>query len=330
MAKKKIIRRKGGSKIGRKIGFSPSTKATEISEATIKELKGNTNSAERLWDGNKKVRAAKRKAGGANILEGGPADKKLQKSSPAKKVRKGEGKAVTDLKQPAAGSLGKTADDADTNIRSSKVAAKKANEFDKALSKKQKQLETYETKRDSLKGVDKIKFIAENQTRIKSLKASIKDMKSRGGPGGQSTIRYKKKAGGPIIKRKSPGKTTSPKVKKIMQDLDWTKGLTDDQIREMISGPHSDGRRRAKVKKKPSKVRKAKAGGPVVKKRGGGMTRQGLSPAEEARSGTMSQAKRKRYMKKGGIVKFNEGGVISGKIPSKNVIDYIYKMHKRP
>ena len=141
-------------------------------------------------------------------------------------------------------------------------------------------------------------------------------MKSRGGPGGQSTIRYKKKAGGPIIKRKSPGKTTSPKVKKIMQDLDWTKGLTDDQIREMISGPHSDGRRRAKVKKKPSKVRKAKAGGPVVKKRGGGMTRQGLSPAEEARSGTMSQAKRKRYMKKGGIIK--RAG--SGKAYNKKVM----------
>jgi len=265
MAKKKIIRRKVGSKIGRKIGFSPSTKATEISEATIKELKGNTNSAERLWDGNKKVRAAKEKAGGANILEGDSVSKKLQKSPQARKVRKGEGKAATDLKQPAAGSLGKTADDADANIRSSKFTAKKASEFDKALSKKQEQLKKYETKRDSLKGVDKIKFIAENQTRIKSLKASIKDMKSRGGPGGQSTIRYKKKAGGP-----------------------------------------------------------------VVKKAGGGMTRQGLSPAEEARSGTMSQAKRKRYMKKGGIVKFDEGGVISGKIPSKNVIDYIYKMHKRP
>ena len=52
----------------------------------------------------------------------------------------------------------------------------------------------------------------------------------------------------------------------------------------------------------------AKAGGPVVKKAGGGMTRQGLYPAEEARSGTMSQAKRKRYMKSGGVVKRAGGG----------------------
>ena len=39
-----------------------------------------------------------------------------------------------------------------------------------------------------------------------------------------------------------------------------------------------------------------------VSKKGGGMTRVGLSPAEEARSGTMSEAQRKRYMKKGGKV----------------------------
>jgi len=240
--KKPIIRKRRGRKIlpG---GGTKGVKATEAAEATMKELKGNRESAERLWDGNQKVRAAKFKAGGANILEGSPVDKKLQKSPQAQKVRKGEGKAAADLQQPAAGSLGKIADDADTNIRSSKVAAKKANEFDKALSKKQKQLETYETKRDSLKGVDKIKFIAENQTRIKSLKASIKDMISRGGPGGKSTIKYKKKTGGS-----------------------------------------------------------------VVKKRGGGMTRQGLYPAEEARSGTTSQAKRKRYMKSGGVVKRAGGG----------------------
>ena len=73
------------------------------------------------------------------------------------------------------------------------------------------------------------------------------------------------------------------------------------------------------------KINKAKAGG-VVKKAGGGMTRQGLYPAEEARSGTMSQAKRKRYMKKGGKVSYrNMGGVIGGKMPSNEVVNYLYQ-----
>tara|TARA_R100001143_G_C3318655_1_gene113649 strand:+ start:81 stop:443 length:363 start_codon:yes stop_codon:yes gene_type:complete len=73
------------------------------------------------------------------------------------------------------------------------------------------------------------------------------------------------------------------------------------------------------------KINKAKAGG-MVKKAGGGMTRQGLSPAEEARSGTMSQAKRKRYMNKGGQVRNrNIGGVIGGGLNSQDVVDYLYK-----
>ena len=45
-----------------------------------------------------------------------------------------------------------------------------------------------------------------------------------------------------------------------------------------------------------------------VKKAGGGMTRQGLYPAEMARAGTMSQAKRKRYMKKGGKITYRMTG----------------------
>ncbi len=69
-------------------------------------------------------------------------------------------------------------------------------------------------------------------------------------------------------------------------------GLTEDQIKEMISGPKVGGERRAKIKKKPSKVRKAKAGGPVVKKMGGGS----MNP--------------KKYMNKGGIVKRKTPGKI--------------------
>ena len=57
---------------------------------------------------------------------------------------------------------------------------------------------------------------------------------------------------------------------------------------------------RIKKKKKTSKKK--------VKKAGGGMTGVGLYPAEMARAGTMSQAKRKRYMKNGGKVGKKEQG----------------------
>ena len=65
-----------------------------------------------------------------------------------------------------------------------------------------------------------------------------------------------------------------------------------------ISIPHYDP-----YKKKKKKVKKA----------GGGMTGVGLYPAEMARAGTMSQAKRKRYMKKGGGItyKMTGGQVVS-------------------
>ena len=57
------------------------------------------------------------------------------------------------------------------------------------------------------------------------------------------------------------------------------------------------------------------------------MSHIGLYPAEEARSGTMSEAKRKRYMKKGGKVSYrNIGGVIGGTMPSKDVIEYLYQI----
>ena len=246
--KKKIIKRKGGSRIGRKIGLSGSPKATDIAEATIQELKGNRNSAERLWDGNEKVRAAAGKAGGANILEGDSVSKKLQKSPQAKKVRKGEGKAAADPQQPSGGSLGKTADMADAGIPKYMIDAYKAKGYDKGLKAKIEELTRAKLARK--KATENKDVIARAKSQQKYgpdfnktyLLNSIQDMIERGGPGGKSKTNFKRQG----IKRKAGG---------------------------------------------------------VVKKRGGGMTRQGLSPAEEARSGTMSQAKRKKYMNKGGLVK---------------------------
>ena len=61
-----------------------------------------------------------------------------------------------------------------------------------------------------------------------------------------------------------------------------------------------------------------KKSGKVVKRAGGGMTRVGLSPAEMARAGTMSEAKRKRYMAKGGLVKRKHAGKVGPKEQSYN------------
>ena len=64
---------------------------------------------------------------------------------------------------------------------------------------------------------------------------------------------------------------------------------------------------------KKLKVKNAKDGGQVVKKAGGGkMSHVGLYPAEEARSGTMSEKKRAKNMAYGGKVKkYSKGGRVN-------------------
>lgn len=65
-----------------------------------------------------------------------------------------------------------------------------------------------------------------------------------------------------------------------------------------------------------------KSGGKIMKKRHGGMTHVGLSPAEEARAGTMPQVKRRRYMKKGGTVSRAYGGSTKGSKPISTTGSY--------
>ena len=60
---------------------------------------------------------------------------------------------------------------------------------------------------------------------------------------------------------------------------------------------------RLKSKAIQDRIKKAAEGYPLSKKRHGGMTHVGLSPAEMSRSGTMSEAKRARYMQAGGYLK---------------------------
>ena len=181
-----------------------------LSKRAGQALKGGRKSARRQWSDNEIVRASQDTDAGVmrEVVSG--KGKIKQASSAAQRKREAEAKQAADPLQPSGGSVGKTAEQSDEGLQAFKVDAKKANDFDKALAKKEKQLENYKIKRDSLTGKAKIKFIAESKTKIDSLKASIKDMKSRGGPGGKSKIPYKKKKGG-TIKRKIGGKVGKPK-----------------------------------------------------------------------------------------------------------------------
>ena len=159
----------------------------------------------------------------------------------AQKQRKVEGKQAAALDQPAGGSVGQTAEQADTGIPAFKQAAKKAQDFDKVIVKTKEKIRKDKQKLKKLQTSLKA-YEGKNpplESKIKSLKETIKldqakltgggGMITRGGPGGRSKIKYNKK-------------------------------------------------------------------------KFGGMTGEGLYPAEEARSGIMSQVRRKKYMKKGGKV----------------------------
>jgi len=63
--------------------------------------------------------------------------------------------------------------------------------------------------------------------------------------------------------------------------------------------PHRGRLGSAEMKKR---IKEAAEKYPLKKKQRGGMTRVGLSPAEEARAGTMPEAKRAKYMAKGGKI----------------------------
>ena len=99
-----------------------------------------------------------------------------------------------------------------------------------------------------------------------------------------------------------PGGPNNPKGMK--DDLSiW--GVSD----EIISGlSGSDLRKAWKAQRNIMESRKEggkamkKKGGKVLYKRHGGMSHVGLSPAEEARAGTMSELERARYMQGGGPI----------------------------
>ena len=152
-----------------------------------------------------------------------------------------------------------------------------------------------------------------------------------------------KKSGGTIKRRTggvghSTGKGTS--LKKINKERkDWY-----DSKMEGTAGPYNPPKKRYRkrpatgaaqdypTKKTPkkasamgftkkdvakSKKRRTKK---TVKKQSGGMTHEGLYPAEEARAGVLSEKERRRFAKTGGTVKRKAGGMGLTKkdLPSKH------------
>tara|TARA_R110000764_G_scaffold5413_2_gene21446 strand:+ start:693 stop:1382 length:690 start_codon:yes stop_codon:yes gene_type:complete len=175
----------------------------------------NSHSATRLDESGKKVRMSKESNVPVMQEVASPKARKAaaakQNTSAAKAKRKAEGKAASDLTQPAGGSVGKTAEQANAGMRPSRVAAKNANDFDKALASKEKELADMRAKADDMKDrINKIEYLANNKSKMDALKASIKDMKSRGGPGGRTKIKYKKDGGG-VSKAMGEDRTRSPK-----------------------------------------------------------------------------------------------------------------------
>ena len=175
----------------------------------------NSHSATRLDESGKKVRMSKESNVPVMQEVASPKARKAaaakQNTSAAKAKRKAEGKAASDLTQPAGGSVGKTAEQANAGMRPSRVAAKNANDFDKALASKEKKLADMRAKADDMKDrINKIEYLANNKSKMDALKASIKDMKSRGGPGGRTKIKYKKDGGG-VSKAMGEDRTRSPK-----------------------------------------------------------------------------------------------------------------------
>ena len=180
-------------------------------------LRGTKDSATRLNEKGEKVRMSKESNVPVMQEVASPkarkAAAKKQNTPAAKAKRKDEGKQAANLTQPAAGSVGQGAAQADAGLPSYKVSAKKANDFDKALAQKEKQLAKMRARADAMKDrINKISYLAENKTKMDALKASIKDMKSRGGPGGRTKINYKK-GGGPlkaVDAKKNPGMSKLP------------------------------------------------------------------------------------------------------------------------
>jgi len=147
------------------------------------------------------------------------------------------------------------------------------------------------------------------------LKKAIKKFKDAGGKVSQIPTQTRKSAG---IQERIP---TAAERKHLQAELK----RINDQIRSLEritartgkagsgsgmsrSGPAEFGTQMRGSGRVPAASVEQKRGGTVMKKQAGGrMSRVGLSPAEMARAGVMSEARRKRYMNNAGTGVINRG-----------------------
>ena len=238
-----------------------------VARAGSKLVRSGIKGAKRLWDDAtgsvQKVRAAtgtKGQPGGVGTsAKGRRKGRKQQSSIPARQARKSESKTTTDLTQPAGGSAGRTIDQADAGIPSSKKAAKSATDFDKAIKATKEKLDiqkdTLKKLQKSLKAYGKGKNLPLRK-RIKELKEKIelnqakltgpKGMVSRGGP------RVNRKTGGQVVKKYKEGKQVASAA--------WMENLSQKQIDEILGKPTRDasGVKRHTKRKKINNPKKKK------------------------------------------------------------------------
>ena len=108
----------------------------------------------------------------------------------------------------------------------------------------------------------------DNKKKLEKLKRDVEFLKLKASPGKNKTVMGRHKA--------------NQKLKNVKEEIKHLKTSMTDMVK------------RHNIKKKE--------GGKVIQKKHGGMTHVGLSPAEEARAGTMPKDKRTRYMQGGGPI----------------------------
>ena len=91
----------------------------DVAKRAGQKLKGGTKSATRLNEEGKRVRMSKDTSAGVMREVGSKAGAKQQNTPAARKIRKAESKAAADVKQPAMGTPGATAEAADSGSTSS-------------------------------------------------------------------------------------------------------------------------------------------------------------------------------------------------------------------
>lgn len=224
----------------------------------------------------------------------------------SKKARKVKGKQAADLQTPAAvatpgsGEILRSGGPTPNvgGIRESAVIAKKMDSKGKTLTKKINELKKLEQETATLTGAARGKHMAQTAEKKKLLKESIRDMKRRGitpkRGGGKVVYRAKGGKSMPISttgkhggkKRMvrgsddhllAPPRKPAPE-KKLAATPGWMKGLSPDQIKQILGGPTTDASgvtRHSKKATKKRKTAKAKGGGKVAYRSIGGKVLDG-------------------------------------------------------